>query len=660
MPRLIDRYVLREVVPPFLVGLLLVAFALLMNQVLLLAELFIDKGVPFFRALRILGLLVPSVLAFALPMAVLMGVLGGLARLSADSEIVAFQSLGVGERRLARPVAFFGLGAFLLTLPLALVLAPRANSAWVRAMTDSVIARVRLKVEPLVFNETMPGVVFFVRGVGPERHLARRLRLHGPGSGESPAGHGAVGHRPALPRRASGRPGARERFRPFLARGRAGEGHADLVRAPGGGDRRRGPVPGGLQREAGPGEGHRRARSRPRPAGSRRRRPRRAPADPGPPRRDPQEVRPGGGLPRLRAARPAVGHHDRPGRPHGRLLARPGPHPVLLRPAHRRRKGGHGRQPSGFPRHVGPGHPPGRGRGPALLRRGGRGSSVLRRRSTRRRPDSAVAGESPRKARPAARPRPFPARFPGLLDRYVSKKFLALLGLVLAALAAAAFLLTFFERLGDALERGKPVGLVARYAAFRLPELLAFLLPAAVLAAALLTLGHPGPDQRSDGLEGLRRQRLPDRPAASRPRRGRLRAGLPRPGADRAGGARPGGGGPERDPRPALPAATAIATGTGSSAGPATGSTATNISSPPPRPSAGSRSSTSTAAGGRSAAGRSRRRRPSRAIRSSRGTAGRGSTHAFRPVLRADGERPPRAFPVRRARFSSPGKSRSR
>ena len=91
MPRILDRYVLREVVPPFLVGLLLVTFVLLMNQVLLLAELFIDKGVPALQALRILGLLVPSILAFALPMAVLMGILGGLARLSADSEVVAFE-----------------------------------------------------------------------------------------------------------------------------------------------------------------------------------------------------------------------------------------------------------------------------------------------------------------------------------------------------------------------------------------------------------------------------------------------------------------------------------------------------------------------------------------------------------------------------------------
>jgi lipopolysaccharide export system permease protein len=164
--KILDRYVLREIVPPFLVGLLLVTFVLLMNQVLLLAELFIDKGVPALEAVRILGLLLPSILVFAAPMAVLMGILGGLARLSADSEVVALRSLGIGSRRLAGPVLFFGLCGFFLTLPLALTIAPRANHAWVQAMTDSVLGRVRLKVNPLEFSEAIPGTVFFVQDIG--------------------------------------------------------------------------------------------------------------------------------------------------------------------------------------------------------------------------------------------------------------------------------------------------------------------------------------------------------------------------------------------------------------------------------------------------------------------------------------------------------------
>ena len=169
MPKILDRYILREVVPPFLVGLLLVTFVLLMNQILLLAELFIDKGVPAAEVVWVLALLIPSILVFALPMAILMGILGGLARLSADSEVVALQSVGIGPRRLLQPIIFFGLCGFFLTLPLALIIAPRANHAWVQAMTDTVLSRVRLKVNPLEFNESIPNMVFFVRDIDRDK-----------------------------------------------------------------------------------------------------------------------------------------------------------------------------------------------------------------------------------------------------------------------------------------------------------------------------------------------------------------------------------------------------------------------------------------------------------------------------------------------------------
>jgi len=105
-----------------------------------------------------------------------------------------------------------------------------------------------------------------------------------------------------------------------------------------------------------------------------------------------------------------------------------------------------------------------------------------------------------RRSRPPAAPVPppsphgrarrgWPLRFPGLLDRYVTRKFLALFGLVLAALVLAAFLFTFFETWNEVMHAGKPAGLAARYALAKLPELLAFLLPVSVLTAALLALG---------------------------------------------------------------------------------------------------------------------------------------------------------------------------
>jgi len=92
--KLFDRYILRDILPAFLIGLLVYSFLLLMNQILLLSEILITRGVSLSVVLSLLFYLLPSVLAFTLPMSVAVGILAGLSRLSSDSEIVAFKTLG--------------------------------------------------------------------------------------------------------------------------------------------------------------------------------------------------------------------------------------------------------------------------------------------------------------------------------------------------------------------------------------------------------------------------------------------------------------------------------------------------------------------------------------------------------------------------------------
>jgi len=493
MPRLLDRYILREVIPPFFLGLLLVTFVLLMNQVLLLADLFIDKGVPWLEALRLLGLLVPSILVFALPMAVLMGVVGGLARLSADSEIIALRSVGIGPLRLAQPLLVFGLLGFFLTLPLALSLAPRANHAWVRAMTDSVLARVRLKIEPLEFNETFPGTVLFVRDVDLD--------------GDWRDVFAYMGRDPSQPRVVLARSGS-VRFFPDERRAilelREGRVYSGPIDQPGEDtvttfERLEEEIDvEGLFASA---SNEKRVREKDIGELVRDLRSLNAARAPGV-----QESR------QIRAHRIEI--HKKLalpaaclvlallGLPLGFMTGRAGRtggfslglviilfYYALLTAGEKAAMDG---RTSAFLGMWGPdivlavaavwlALGPGR-RGPTPARK-------IRCPDARSGPAARPAPAAAPASRGPFRSRAWSVRFPGLLDRYVSRKFLALLALVLAALAAAAFLITFFEGLADALQHGQPVRLLLGYAGFKMPELLAYILPAAVLTAALLALG---------------------------------------------------------------------------------------------------------------------------------------------------------------------------
>jgi len=166
--RYFDRYLLKEIFPPFFIGLLVSSFVLLMNQILLLSDLFISKGVTFQATLRILIYLLPSVLAFTIPMAVLMGFLGGLSRLSSDSEIMAFKTLGISSKRLLLPILYFSFLGWVLSSFLAFYLAPRSNHKWVQTIYDFVLTKVKLEIKPREFDESIPGAVIYIQDINEE------------------------------------------------------------------------------------------------------------------------------------------------------------------------------------------------------------------------------------------------------------------------------------------------------------------------------------------------------------------------------------------------------------------------------------------------------------------------------------------------------------
>ena len=151
-----------------MIGLVVYSFVLLMNQILLLSELMIARGVPFRTVLNLLFYLIPSVLAFTVPMAVLMGILAGLSRLSSDAEITAFKTLGISYKRLLLPVFVFSVLGFIATSFLTLFLAPRANYKWVQTFSESVVSRVQFSINPREFNDSIPNTVLFIQDITPE------------------------------------------------------------------------------------------------------------------------------------------------------------------------------------------------------------------------------------------------------------------------------------------------------------------------------------------------------------------------------------------------------------------------------------------------------------------------------------------------------------
>ena len=166
MLRIVDRYILREIIPPFGLGLLVFTFLLMIPPIMEVAEELIAKGVDGVTILRLMATLIPQGLGITIPIALLIGVLMGLGRLSSDREAVAFQACGVSLYRMLRPLLFLGIVASLATFYVLSVALPDANQAY-REITFRVVAnRAEGEVKPRVFDDDyFPGVVLYVREV---------------------------------------------------------------------------------------------------------------------------------------------------------------------------------------------------------------------------------------------------------------------------------------------------------------------------------------------------------------------------------------------------------------------------------------------------------------------------------------------------------------
>ncbi|MGQ9617897.1 MAG: LptF/LptG family permease [Candidatus Aminicenantia bacterium] len=160
-----DKYIISEIIPPFILGLLLYTFVLLMNNILQLAELFITKGIHIKTILTILILLLPSILSFTLPMAVLMGILAGLSRLSSDWEVMALKSHGISTLRFLKPILIFSTAVLLISLCISTFLAPEANFNLIKILYTSVATKAPSDIKPREFHEKIPNMVIYVNDI---------------------------------------------------------------------------------------------------------------------------------------------------------------------------------------------------------------------------------------------------------------------------------------------------------------------------------------------------------------------------------------------------------------------------------------------------------------------------------------------------------------
>jgi LPS export ABC transporter permease LptF/LPS export ABC transporter permease LptG len=163
--RILDRYIVREIFRHAFLGLIVFTFVLFVPQLVRLMELLVRHSGSGSQIAKLFLYIFPGVLIFTIPMAVLVGVLLGLGRMSADSEIIALTALGISRQRMLVPVAVLALTGAIATGTLTLWLGPAAFRG-LRGIEATLLAsQASFQIQPRVFDERFPKRVLYVNDV---------------------------------------------------------------------------------------------------------------------------------------------------------------------------------------------------------------------------------------------------------------------------------------------------------------------------------------------------------------------------------------------------------------------------------------------------------------------------------------------------------------
>ncbi len=177
MKRTLSLYVVSEILPPFLLGLMAFTFILLTARILKLVELLVTRGVPLSQIGKLFALILPTFLEMTVPMALLLGILVGLSGLSNDHEILALKASGISPFQILWPIAMVALFVSLLTLLITTLVRPAANLELKKELYNIAKSRVATALKENVFNSDFPNVLIYVEKVIPPGNTSQGVLI---------------------------------------------------------------------------------------------------------------------------------------------------------------------------------------------------------------------------------------------------------------------------------------------------------------------------------------------------------------------------------------------------------------------------------------------------------------------------------------------------
>jgi len=170
---IINRYLLKEMMLPFVINLVFFTFVFLMTKILDITNLIVNYKISMLSVLLILLYSVPRFLSFVIPMSVMMAVLLTFIRLSNDKELVALKAGGVSIYGLMPPVLVFCVMGVVLSCLITVYGMPWGMVSMKELTFQVAASHVDAGLKERTFNDSFKDVMLYINKIDLKKKILK-------------------------------------------------------------------------------------------------------------------------------------------------------------------------------------------------------------------------------------------------------------------------------------------------------------------------------------------------------------------------------------------------------------------------------------------------------------------------------------------------------
>ncbi len=176
--RILRTYFLKEFIGPLFIAFSVLTFVMILGNLIKITDLIINKGVDIVSVFKLFLFMMPALIKYTLPIAVLGGVLLSLGRLSNDNEIIAIRASGINLINLTLPLLIVSLILSLILVVFNDRVIPYAHYASRKTLIDIGIKNPAAVLEPGIFINSFEKYTLFIYQI--EQNKLTNIRIYEP------------------------------------------------------------------------------------------------------------------------------------------------------------------------------------------------------------------------------------------------------------------------------------------------------------------------------------------------------------------------------------------------------------------------------------------------------------------------------------------------